>query len=125
MNKGKVTISVNSDDNWKITVIDEKSGVVVSVISLTLENFSRAVGGLARTECEIVKHVDAADAEKIGAKRVNRTVKTAKMQTKMNQRVAIDEWLSFNKEWQLHDDGTASQQPPDCHHFMVKRYEAS
>jgi hypothetical protein len=122
MNTGKITISISSDDKWRITVLDEKSGVMVAAIELTLENFSRAMGGLARTECDIMQYPTADESNLIGLKKITETIKQAKAPNKLIQRDDIKDWLSVHPEWQLHDDGTSSQQPHDEHRFIVKRY---
>lgn len=114
-------MSRTSKDKVSLEISDEHSGDRILDIEFTLEELGLMITGLHGVKGIAEVFTDA----NIAKKRETLRVTCDKMPNKITQRVFVREHFEENYAalgYQLHDDGTTSQQQTQLHQYIIKRY---
>jgi len=131
--KGTVTITrVNSnmeEDLIAIEIVDSNSRSNIARVTMSMENFAKAVTGFGYQEVTIEQLIDDEGFSNIGKTRETKTVWIKKpeeflwdVDMSVYVRKVLDEMNAETDGWKLWDDGVRSQQNENLHRVIMVRY---
>ncbi len=130
--KGNLTISkptnISLGQHISIKISDEKSGMKIVELNLSLEDFAKCITGQAHMKGDLDFVIREEDRKKVGKKKELRTLCCEKQSySKNEQRMTVlshfDQWRrEMGEEWEIWSDGTTTQQRNSHHEYTVCRY---
>ncbi len=120
-----LTCSRRNSGTIGFTVEDEHSGDKILELTIPLKEFALLVTGLGgiKSECEINPNANIVKKRVIEKVSCDRSIHYSKQDQKDLVQQHFEDYIApLNEGWEIHTDGTTSQQNGKKHQYVIKRY---